>query len=159
MVGGAMTEPVSWLALEAIKARLATILTADGYATDLGEQPIALDRTQHVGNGAYTTVVAGEITVAEQASGPRTTVSDMDVTIEYALPSSTPAPGPELLAHRARADIVRALGAAVRGDAAGFRSLRVTGSRIVSAVEPGTSLIIAQVSCVAGLVESRPPAT
>lgn len=154
-----MTEPVSWLALEAIKARLATIRTADGYATDLGAQPISLDRTQHVGNVASTTVVAGEITVNDEASGQRTTVCDMDVTIEYALPHTTPDPGPEQLAHRARADIVRALSAPLRGDAAGFRKLRVTGSRIVSAVEPGTSLIIAQVSCVAGLVESRPPAT
>jgi hypothetical protein len=152
-----MSDPITWLALQAIAARLALIRIADGYYTDLGAAPILLDRSQSVGNVTATYVIAGDMPTDLQSSSKRTAIGSMDVTIQYQI-AVTPAGQPEREAHRARADIVRALATAFRGEAEGVTTVSLRSASITSAVEPGTSLIIAQVSCVAGLVETRAPA-
>lgn len=154
-----MAEPITWLALEAIKTLLASIKIADGYHTDLGLAPVYLDRSQNVDAGAaFTVVIANEISVIEEKSGRNTLASTMDITAEYCIPASDTA-NAELLAHRGRADLVRVFLNDTRGLTQGFNNLQITGSRITSAVEPGSSLVIAQVSARATLSESKTPAT
>lgn len=153
-----MDEPVSWLAIQAVKAAIGAIKIADGYRTDLGLAPIFTDRTQRnpEKNGAFVVVIATDFVPDTANSGVKAAATDMDLTVEYAIPTAMA--DPELLAHCARADLLRALGPNLRGFAAGFRTLTVTGSQITGAVEPGTQLVIAQVTARAGLSESLLPA-
>lgn len=153
-----MAEPLSWLALEALKTMLASIKIISGYHTDLGLAPVYLDRAQTVdANSAFTVVIANEIATLEEKSNRNILASAMDLTVEYCIPVSIV--NPELLAHRGRADLLRVLMSDLRGKPQGFTSLQITGSRITSAVEPGSSLVIAQVSARAALSESKTPAT
>jgi hypothetical protein len=153
------SEPLTWLAIQAIAALFAPIARDDGWHTDLGSAAIHTDRSQRpAGDAPYVFVFAGEIPVNTASSGPRTVASDMDFTVEYMIPVA-PGVSPELLAHRGRADIVRALIADPRDLPAGLRKIEITGTQIVSAVEPGSSLIVAQVTARAGLSESQFPAT
>ncbi len=154
-----MPEPISWRALEALKAMLAEIRIADGYHTDLGLAPVYLDRGQNVdANAAFTVIIANEITAVEEKSNRNILASTMDITVEFCIP---PLAGvnSELLAHRGRADVVRVLMNDLRGQVQGFSKLQITGTRITSAIEPGSSLVIAQVSARAALSESTTPAT
>lgn len=154
-----MAEPLTWLALEALKTMLASIKIVNGYHTDLGLAPVYLDRSQNADNNtAFTAILAGEIPTNPDLSNRNILASNMDLTVEYCIP---PAAGvsAELLAHRGRADLLRVLMSDLRGKPHGFGALTITGSRIVSAVEPGSSLVIAQVSARAALSESKTPAT
>lgn len=155
-----MADPITWQALESIKTMIAGITQANDFYTDLGLAPVYLDRSQNVeGNAPFTVAIANEITVNEDKSSARTLSSTMDLTVEYCIPLGAGTINPELLAHQGRADIVNALLGGLRGQVKGFTSLQITGTRITSAVEPGSSLVIAQVSARAGLSESKPPAT
>lgn len=155
-----MAEPVTWLAVQAVAAMLADITIANGYRTDLGALPVISDRSQVTDDlPCYLAVIAGEIPPIEEKSGDRTLSSTMDITIEYALSmDSEPGINPELLAHRGRADIVRAIKFDLRGLAPGFTYLTLTGSRITSAPLAGSNFVLAQISARAGLSESKPPA-
>lgn len=138
---------------------LAVIRIADGYHTDLGLAPVYLDRSQNVdANTAFTVVIANEVAAVEEKSNRNIQASTMDVTVEFCIP---PVAGvnSELLAHRGRADVVRVLMDDLRGKPNGFNKLEITGSRITSAIEPGSSLVIAQVSARAALSETKLPAT
>lgn len=152
-------EPLTWRTLQAIGERLSGISIADGYYTNLGAAPRYYDRSQRIESDdatPFVVILADEMPTNEQASGTRTTATDMAVTIEYAIPFD--AENPELVAHRGRADIVRRLMTDLRGMPTGFRNLRITGSRITNAPEPGSDLVIAQVQARASLSESIPPA-
>ncbi len=153
-----VAEPITWLAIQAIAARLASITVANGWHTDLGTASVVTDRSQQLESlQPSVTILAGEIEGNPGQSGTRTQVTDMDVTVEFSIPRALGV-SPELLAHRGRADLVRALTTDARDAAAGIRSIKVTGSRIGSAVEPGSNLVIAQVSARVGLSESTQPA-
>lgn len=154
-----MAEPITWRALEALRAMLAVVRIADGYHTDLGLAPVHLDRGQNVdANEAFTVIIANEITAVDEKSNRNILASAMDITVEYCIPV-TGAGNAELLAHRGRADVVRVLMNDLRGQVQGFNKLQITGTRITSAIEPGSSLVIAQVSARAALSESTTPAT
>lgn len=150
--------PVSWAALELIQQRLAGITVARGYFTDLGAGVITLDpRQQHQPDGSIFTLITGEgISDNDAASGTRTTVSDMDVVIEAVIPFEA-VENPALIAHRARADLYRALRDGVRDAAQGLRSLKTTGSSFTVGTD-GEAVVIAQVTARAGLAETIPPA-
>lgn len=153
-----MAEPLTWLVINAIAARLAQITVSNGFASDLGLAPMYMDRSQRIeeDSGAFALILAGEIPTNEESSGHRTLSSDMNLTIEFAIPAETE--NAELIAHRGRSDIVNALRGDPRGMPAGLRSLVVTGTQITSAPAPGSDLVIAQVSARAGLTESLMPA-
>jgi hypothetical protein len=154
-----MAEPLTWLAVEALKAMVASITIDAGYHTDLGLAPVYLDRSQNAeAAGAFTVIIANEISPIEEKSGNKTLTSTMDITAEYCLPVET-ITNPELLAHRGRADLVRVFLTDLRGQQPGLTKLQITGTRITSAVEPGSALVIAQVSARATLSESKTPAT
>lgn len=152
-------SPVSWAALELIQQRLAGITVARGYYTGIGSGVITLDpRTQRQDPAEIITLITSDaITDNEQASGTRTTVSDMDITIEVVIPFDV-ADNPAQIAHCARADLYRALRDGVRDAAVGLRSLKTTGSRFVIGNDGG-AVVIAQVTARAGLAETIPPAS
>ena len=155
-----MAEPLTWLAIQDIVTMLASITNDAGYYTDLGEIPAISDRSQVTEDvESYVAVIAGEITPIPDRSGIRTIASTMDVTIEYALSVDSDATAnPELLAHRGRADIVRAIRFDLRGLSKGFTALDITGTRITNAALAGSNFVLAQVSARASLSESKPPA-
>ena len=124
-----------------------------------GGVDVVADRTQQPDSGApFTLIVADEITTNDAATGrsQRTVSGEITLIIEFCIPKGDTSA--ELAAHRARADIVRALGATVRGAAAGIRSIAVVSTRITDAPLGGTELVIAQVLARASLTESLPPA-
>lgn len=151
-------EPVSWAALELVKERLSGVTKARGYYTDIGAGVITLDPREHrEGEAEIFTLITGEdITDNAKASGPRTTVSDMAIVIEVVI-SFEIEENPELIAHRARSDLYRALRDGVRDTAMGLRSVQTTGTRF-SIENDGGAVVIAQVTARAGLAETIPPA-
>jgi len=151
-------EPVSWAALELVKTRILQITKARGYYSDIGAGVVTLDprKTRGTDTQILTLISVTDVTENDSASGPRTSVSDMEVTIESAVPFSV-ADNPALVAHRARADICRALREGVRDAALGLRSLKTTGSRFAFDND-GAAVVIAQVTARAGLAETIPPA-
>ena len=155
-----MAEPITWEALQFIKARVAAIRTADGYFTDLGAGEILTDRSRLKleGQSAVMLIVAGDIEANATGSNERIKNSDMDVTLEYAIQFESE--NPELLAHRARADIVRALAQPLsRGELQCLRLIEITGSRFAQdADEKGLPFTLAQVTARAGLTERHAPA-
>ena len=153
-----MVEPVTWLALQMVEAMVREITVANGYHTDIGLGLVTLDTRQEVeGDQLRTTIAATAVPINESASGPRTVKSDMDFVIEVSVPFTSDEI-PELVAHRARADVIRALRGDFRGGAIGVNSLHVTGARL-GTPDDGAAAVIAQVSARAGLTESKPPAT
>lgn len=153
-----IVEPVSWAALELVRTRLQGITVAQGYYSDIGAGVISLDpRTQRdADNQIVTLITADAVADNEGSSGVRTTVSDMELTIEVVVPFAA-TDNPALIAHRASADICRALRTGVRDTATGLRSLKTTGSRFVIEND-GSAVVIAQVTARAGLAETIPPA-
>lgn len=152
-----MDEPLTWRAIQAIVALLRRIDGSDGWHTSLGASPIHDDRSSAVDPRApHTWVVASEIDTDEVATGRsrRSVTGEERVIIEFAVPSASASP--ELVAHRARADIVRALSADPRGLATGLTKLAVESSLITDAVLSGTDLVIAQVVVRASLTEILP---
>lgn len=146
--------PITWAVLLLIRDRIKTITSANNYYSDLGEGVVTTDPSEVEADPQqpFTTIVAGEIVDDAEASGKRITVSEMDVTIEFAVPFSTSADA-ELLAHMAMHDIVRCIRGGIRSEAIGLRSLAITGRRLGTPADGATS-VIAQVTARAGLAES-----
>lgn len=147
-------EPITWEALQVIADRVRTITLANGYRTDLGLGTVATDPSALEDNPSqpFTLIVGGAIADNPDTSGKRTTNSEMDVTIEFAVPFAIE-DNAELLAHRALADIVRCIRGGVRNEARGLRSLRLV-SRSIGTPADGATQVIAQVLARAGLTES-----
>lgn len=146
--------PVTWSALLLIRDRIQTITSANGYYTDLGDGTVTTDPSAIEGEPQqpFTTIVAGDIVDNTETSTKRVAISEMDVTIEFAVPFSTSADA-ELLAHMAMSDIVRCIRGGIRNEAIGLRSLAITGRRLGTPADGATS-VIAQVTARAGLAES-----
>lgn len=154
-----MAEPLTWRIVQAVKSMLLAIDGTSGWHSDLGAHAIHDDRAVKPDTSApFTLVIADEITTDESATGRsrRTLSGDIALVVEFAMPAD--GANPELVAHRARADIVRALSADLRGEEAGLRALVIESTRITDAVLGGTDLVIAQVLVRASLTESQSPA-
>jgi len=156
-----MAEPLTWRVVEFVAGLLATIRVADGYYTDIGAGLVITSRAQQdvTGDKPFALVLATSINTNEESTGrSRSTLcGDMDLVVEFAVPVQY-GDNPERLAHRARYDIVRVLSADLRGKAVGISELIVAGSLIEAAPQPGTNLIVAQISARATLSESLSPA-
>jgi hypothetical protein len=156
-----VAEPISWLALQAIKALVQSVSVINGYYTDMGAADIVLDRSQvPEGEAPFVLITATDFTPIDARSGPKTTVNTMDLVIEFAQPMGDGVTDPELIAHRGRADLVRVLKTDLRSAPAMLHNLQITSSRIGSDTdEAGSALVIAQVSARVDLTESKSPAT
>lgn len=151
-------ECASWQMIEAVSDLVGRITVANQYYTDLGVAPRVLDRTQQVDpDQAFVIILAETFETLDEKSNHRTLCSGVDVVLEYVIPRA-PNANAEQLAHRGRADLVRALATDLRGAPKGFTSIQVTGSAITSPEEPGSDLVIAQVTARAVLSESLMPA-
>lgn len=155
-----MSNPLTWQVLEHVRDALKLITTARGYNTDIGLNTVALEASQLPEDAAPSTLVlATDIQVNEEASTRSTTKSEMDIVIEFAVPFLID-DNAQLVAHRARADVMRALiplRKTIKDRPLGVTSFEITGSRI-GQPEDGASVVIAQVTARAGLVESQNPA-
>lgn len=154
-----MSSPVTWQLLEHVRDALKLITVARGYSTDLGLGVVALEAAQLPEEGVPSTLIIGsEIPVNEEASTRTTTKSEMDIVIEFAVPFDNS--DAQLVAHRARSDVMRALVPLrkhIKERPLCVTSFAITGSRI-GQPEDGASVVIAQVTARAGLIESQTPA-
>lgn len=151
-------DPISWIALVSVQDRLLQVTVASGYRSDIGLGLVTLDPSEEVTDPATIhTLVTGEtITDDADSSGRKMTVSDMEARIEVAVPFEV-GDNPARIVHRAIADVRKSLRDGAWRAPAGIRSLRVTGSSIVTAPS-GVAAVIAQVNLRVGLAESTTPA-
>ena len=153
-------EPISWLAIELIEARLKGVTRNAGYHTDLGLGTVSTDPAEKASadSAMHTLIDAGDFTEKPESSGRRLKVSDMDVTIEVIVPFSDTENAARVV-HRARADVIRAISGGVVRTEEGLRTLEITGSGFAMGITAdGAAAVIAQVTARAGLAESTLPA-
>lgn len=152
-------EPLSWRAIQWVKGVLATISPAAGYYSDFTAITVLDDRSQiDAEKGTYVLVVALDFDPTGE-SGGRTSQfynEDMAMLIEFGI-KRDPALNPELAAHRARWDVLRALRTPLRNQVHGFTRIDIEASSVGDAPD-GAALIIAQVQARAGLSDTTPPA-
>ena len=153
--------PTSWQVLQHVEAALKLITVARGFYTDLGTHVIALEPDQQpAGDVLHTVVIGTDLPVNEDTSTRSHTRSDMDILIEVSVPFDADE-GPQLLAHRARADLMRALVPLrknIKDRPQGINSFSITGS-VVGQPDDGASVVLVQVTARAGLTESTSPAS
>lgn len=157
-----MAEPGTWLALELLRDRLQQIRIEDGYHTDLGLGAMHLERNQALeADAPFTLLVATAIDPLPDASGRTIEVSAIAWTIEYVLPlDGAGGVGPDRLAHRGRADVVRALGGDLRGEAVRLSNLRIDGCEITGDTDArGAAVVITQVTGRIDVTETKQRAT
>jgi hypothetical protein len=156
-----VSEPITWQALLQFQSAIKLIEISRGYHTDLGLGVVALEGDQlPEAEEAHTVILATELPANEDASATSVISGDMEVVIEFSVPFAA-TENAQLLAHRARADVIRAvIGLKRRIREMPFRLNRIaiTGSRI-GQPEDGASVVIAQVTARAGLTESFAPAS
>lgn len=153
-------EPLSWRAIQWIKALVGNISPADGYYSDFTGIALLDDRTQiDADAGAYVLVVATafEPTGESGSRSRRSYTEEMDVLVEFGVLRES-GQNPERAVHRARADILRALRQDIRASDAGITRIEITGSN-VGDVPDAAQLIVAQVTARAGLTDITPPAS
>lgn len=156
-----LREPVSWLAIELIEARLRAVTREAGYHTDLGVGTVSTDPAEKASadSAMHTLIDAGDFTEIPKGSTRNIKNFDMAVTIEVFVPFSDDQ-NAALQAHRARADVVRALSGDMQRNEAEVRVIEITGSGLGLGVSAdGAAVVIAQVTARAGLTENNPPAS
>ncbi len=149
-----MAEPVTWLTAEGLKAEVQRITATNDYLTDIGDGEIVLDRSHlKLGNVPVTLIVVGDVVPKDNGQGKGVLNSEMDISLEVAVPYGVE--NPELIAHRARADLVRMLLSLANRFVPGLGSLLITGSSFDGgATDAGISFTLAQVTARAGLTET-----
>lgn len=156
------TEPLSWRAVQYIKSQMASIHPDNGYYSDFTAPGTRLldDRSQiDAEEGPYVLVVATDFEPGTESSTRSSGQyrEGMGVLIEFGI-ARNPEQQPELQAHRARADILRALRRPLPGQFKGLTQIAIEGASIGNAPE-NAPLIIAQVSARAALTDTTPPAS
>jgi hypothetical protein len=155
-----VSEPVTWQLLEHVRDAIKLIKVSRGFRTDIGNSVVALEASQLPEDDAPATLVlALDIPVNEESSTKTTVSSDMDIVIEVTVPFSAHE-NAQLVAHRARADVIKALiplRKELRERPRFIRNFQITGSSI-GQPDDGASVVIAQVTARAGLTESQSPA-
>ena len=153
--------PTTWQVLQHVEAALKLITVARGFYTDLGSHDIALEPDQVPESEVLHTVVIGsDLPVTEDTSTRSHTHSTMEILIEVSVPFEVDE-GPQQLAHRARADVMRALVPLrknIKDRPQGVNSFVITGST-VGQPDDGASVVLVQVTARAGLTESISPAS
>ena len=144
-----------------IEARLRTVTQANGYRTDLGLGTVSTDPAEKAAadSSMHTLISAEDFTEIPKGSTRNIKNSDMGVTVEVFVPFADDQ-NAGLVAHRARADVLRALSGDMQRSEPGVRLLEITGSSFGLGVSAdGAAVAIAQVTARAGLTETYPPAS
>lgn len=155
-----MSEPASYELLQALKARLQLISQANGYRTDIGAD-VRIDGSEITFDGApVVQVVMGRIERLsdEKKSTPRYRSSAADIGVQATVPCT--AATAQLVGHRARADLLRALfDTAVdlpKQDDGMATSIVVRSEEILNRAD-GANAIVVQITASAGLTERINP--
>lgn len=145
------SEPLSWLALQAMVVKLSEVRKASGYLTDLGTsvgaELVQLDTLK----SPKTIVVAGDFTKRDATSSARIHDTLIDVTIETVIPVGFAKA--QYLAHCARRDITACLTSSATWLPTGVRSFKITAARLLQPRE-GSPVVIAQVDGTINLTET-----
>lgn len=148
--------------LEHVENALKLVQVSRGFYTDIGLGVIAREREQTPEDAVTpcTVLLATEMPVDEQNSTSSQTRTDMEIVIEFSVPFSDNFRDAQRIAHRGRADVIRALmplRKKLKERPAGVLNFEITGSGI-DQPEPGSTTVIAQVTARAALSESLSPA-
>lgn len=155
-------DPITWRVLEDVRDALREIKLANGFYTEIGLAPIALEAEQvpERDTEPHTVILAMSIDIDESKSTRDILKSEMDIVIEYTLPLSS-TDNAQRVAHRGRMDVLRAL-TRLRRDIKerprGLNTFQITGTAIQQP-EDGAATVVAQVVARAGLTENFNPAT
>lgn len=161
-----MAEPISWVAVEAVRDLVRQVTVANGFHTDLGLGRIVLDDEQvgddGIDDGQPATIIDGtDITLG--GTGRGFAHSEMDLVVEFVIPRGSDIDNPKQLAHRGAADLIRALSFKDndRRLPKCFRNLVVSGARLRGWTDQAAeaSYVIAQVTARAGLTDLASPAS
>ncbi len=155
-----MSEPITWQMLEHVRDAIKLIRVSRGFRSDLGLGVVALEASQLPEDDTPAVfIIATDISV-DEASATRTTLSsDMEIVIEAVVPFASHE-NAQLVAHRARSDVLKALiplRKNIKERPEGVRTFIVTGT-VIGQPDDGASVVIAQVTARAGLTESQSPA-
>lgn len=152
-------DPASWLMLEFVAGRIRLIKRADGFFTDLGEGVIALDDDDVDESPELAGVVISAARIAPTATGSAQGSSDIEITVEIAVPRGGAEVNPRRLLHRARADVMRVLYFERRSMPLGITKFEVIDTRLADIVDDdeGHTSVIAQITARAGLTETFQP--
>jgi hypothetical protein len=149
-------EPLTWRALEAIKALVQRVRAADGYYTDLGSN-VSLEAPSADANVERVVIVSptddlSDARASRGLRGPGAISGTMTVVVEYSIPATRTDAMRQ--AHRGRADLVRVL----RDDPAllpaRITSLTITGRQILQPED--MPCVITQITLSVGLSEPTP---
>lgn len=153
-------EPITWRLVEYVAERLAKIDGSDGWHTSIQPSDIHVYARQLRDDGtAQMLVQVTSFRAISAQSGSRTKAFEVDLVIRYIVPYQTHADA-ERIAHRALADIRRALSASTSvnsGAPLNVRSIVINDCSVEADTE-GSRSLIAQVIAQAGVSESYPPA-
>lgn len=154
-------EPASWLMLEFVAGRIRLIKRADGFFTDLGTGYIALDDDVIKESTELAGVVISAARIAPTTTGRAQGSSEIEITVEIAVPRGGAEVNPRRLLHRARADVMRVLYFDTRSMPMGITKFEVTDTRLADTVDDdeGHTSVIAQITARAGLTETFQPVT
>ena len=153
-------DPITWQLLVDVQNAIKLVQVSRHFYTDLGLGMIALEPMEvpEDDDAEFTLIVGTNIDVDDENSTRSMLASEMDVTIEYAIPFTNA--DAMKRAHRARNDLIRAL-IPLRKDIKDrplcVRDFKITGTSITPPAD-GSSYVIAQVLVRAGLSESTKPA-
>lgn len=152
-------EPASWQMLEFVANRIRLIKRADGFFTDLGLGVIALDDDDVDESPDLAGVVISAARIAPTTTGRAQGSSEIEITVEIAVPRGGAEVNPRRLLHRARVDVMRVLFFDHRAMPNGITKFEVTDTRLADIVDDdeGHTSVIAQITARAGLTETFPP--
>lgn len=153
-------EPLSWRLVQWVKSLIAGVTPASGYYSDFSVVRLLDDRSQiDAEEGSYVLVVVTGFAPGEEASTRtrRSYTEEVDLLIEFGI-ARDPAHKPELSAHRARYDILRALRQDIRAADPGIGSLSIIGGTLGDPPDEA-ALIVAQVTARDRLTDTTPPAS
>lgn len=154
-----MNEPITWRLVEWIADRMKLIDGGDGWHTSIAANAVHTERAQlrDRSSSPQLLITTGDISIEADQSGRRTTSITVDLIVQYMVPMREGLQS-EKLAHRALADIRRALQGAVTSEAPlKIRHITPTNCSVLPDSE-GAHSIFAQVIAQAGVSESLPPA-
>lgn len=155
-----MSNPATWQLLEHVRDAIRRITPANGFTTEIGLGVVALEASQLPEEDTPSVLIlARDIAIDEDKSTRSALASSMSVLIECTVPFAVHE-NPQLAAHRARADVLRALiplRRDIKDRPRGVSDFSLIGS-LIGEPEDGAACVIAQVVARASLTETISPA-
>lgn len=153
-----MSDPITWQLVDHIAKRMALIDGSEGWHTEIDPADIHTSRAQIRDNAHLPQMLiqADEVDIRPNQVGNRTQILSVQLRIEYAVPIRADLES-ERLAHRALADIRRALLDAKSDAPFRIHDIKVSSCSVLPDAS-GAHSIIAFVTAQAGVSEPISPA-